>query len=375
MVDASTPMPPGFYTSGEVQYPLIKTVRMSEVSHYDYELPRRLIAQQPIARRADARLMVIRRQTGTITHHHARDLPELLEPNDCLVINDTRVVPARLIGQRMQTGGRWEGLFLAADASGNWRLLAKTRGRVQPGETIMLLNRHGREDVPLRLVEKQPGGVWIARPQSDESGWDLLDRVGRVPLPHYIRRGEMHEEDRQRYQTVYARNPGAVAAPTAGLHFTNEVLTRVVDRGVAIARITLHVGLDTFRPLKGETLAEHTMHRETGQIDAAAVERIQAARACGGRVVAVGTTSVRVLETAAQSGTLRPWSGETDLYIRPPYRFRAVDALLTNFHLPRTTLLVLVRTFGGDELIMRAYQEAIAQQYRFYSYGDAMLIL
>jgi len=348
---------------------------MTEASHYDYELPKELVAQQPLARRADARLMVIDRARRTIAHHHIRDLPELLQPDDCLVINDTRVVPARLVGSRTQTQGRWEGLFIDADADGNWRLLARTRGRIAPGETVTLLNRHGREDVRLRMIEKQPGGLWIARPETDEPGFELLDRVGRVPLPKYIRGGEMRDEDRQRYQTVYNRHPGAVAAPTAGLHFTNEVLGQLVDRGVFIVRITLHVGLDTFRPIKTETLSAHSMHRERGQIEAKAVEQILAAKARGGRVLAVGTTSVRVLETAASSGVLQPWSGETDLFIRPPFTFRAVDALLTNFHLPRTTLLVLVRTFGGDELITEAYRQAIAERYRFYSYGDAMLIL
>jgi S-adenosylmethionine:tRNA ribosyltransferase-isomerase len=348
---------------------------MSEASRYDYELPKALVAQQPLMRRADARLMVIDRARRSIAHHHVRDLPELLQPEDCLVINDTRVVPARLVGSRTQTQGRWEGLFLEADEQGNWRLLARTRGRIAPGETVTLLNRHGREDVRLRMIEKQPGGLWIARPETDEPGFELLDRVGRVPLPKYIRGGEMHDEDRQRYQTVYSRHPGAIAAPTAGLHFTNEVLGQLVDRGVSIVRVTLHVGLDTFRPIKTETLAAHPMHRERGRIDAKAVEQIRAAKARGGRVVAVGTTSVRVLETAALTGELQPWSGETELFIRPPFTFHAVDAMLTNFHLPRTTLLVLVRTFGGDELITEAYRQAIAERYRFYSYGDAMLMV
>ena len=348
---------------------------MSEASRYDYELPKALIAQHPLAQRTDARLMLVDRSQGTINHHHARDLPELLDPRDVLVINDTRVVPARLVGQRSLTGGRWEGLFLEADPQGNWRLLARTRGHIAAGETVRLFNRHGREDVPLRMIAKHPGGVWIARPETDETTTDLLDRVGRVPLPGYIRDGEMQADDRLRYQTVYARNPGAVAAPTAGLHFTNELLGQLVDRGVTICRLTLHVGLDTFRPIKTDALADHPMHRERGEISAAAVEQIKSARARGGRVVAVGTTSVRVLETAAQDGELRPWTGETELFIRPPYQFRAVDALITNFHLPRTTLLVLVRTFGGDELVMRAYHEAIAEKYRFYSYGDAMLIV
>lgn len=348
---------------------------MDDVAAYDYDLPRKLVAQQPAARRADARLLVVDRTRQSLAHLHVRDLPELLDPRDCLVINDTRVVPARLVGRRTLTDGAWEGLFLSLEPNGSWRLLGKTRGKVSPGETITLRNRHGRDDARLRLIEKLPGGTWQAVAETDEPAFDLLDRVGRVPLPKYIRSGEMSDEDRQRYQTVYARNPGAVAAPTAGLHFTNELLGKLVDRGVTICRLTLHVGLGTFQPLKVATLDEHAMHAETGSIDPGAVEQIERCRAAGGRVVAVGTTSMRVLETAAQSGRLAPWSGETRLFIRPPFQFQIVDALLTNFHLPRTTLLVLVRTFGGEALVRRAYAEAIAREYRFYSYGDAMLIL
>jgi S-adenosylmethionine:tRNA ribosyltransferase-isomerase len=203
----------------------------------------------------------------------------------------------------------------------------------------------------------------------------LLDRVGRVPLPPYIRKGEMVDTDREQYQTVYAQVPGAVAAPTAGLHFTTTLLARLAEQGVELCALTLHVGPGTFRPITAERLAEHAMHREWGCVTQETVERIKACRAGGGRVVAVGTTSVRLLETAAAQGTLKPFDGHTDLFIRPPYQFRTIDALLTNFHLPRTTLLVLVRTFGGDELIRRAYEEAIREQYRFYSYGDAMLII
>lgn len=347
----------------------------SELSRYDYDLPRGLIAQQPLDRRSDARLMFVDRGSGTIQHRHVRDLPELLRANDCLVINDSRVVPARLVGKRSLTGGQWEGLFLSADEPGKWRLLCKTRGKLMSGETVRLVNRRGIDDLELEMLEKQPGGIWLARPASDDETFTLLDRIGRVPLPHYIRGGEMLEEDRRRYQTVYARHPGSAAAPTAGLHFSKELLAELVDAGITPVRATLHVGLDTFRPISASTLAEHPMHSERGVLTAAAVNCIERCRSSGGRVAAVGTTSVRILETAANSGTLQPWSGNTDLFIRPPYRFKIVDALLTNFHLPRTTLLVLVRTFGGDELITRAYHEAIREKYRFYSYGDAMLIV
>lgn len=348
---------------------------MSELDAYDYPLPPELIAQQPLANRADARLLVVDRAAGSLSHWHIRDLPELLRKGDCLVVNDTRVVPARLIGYRTQTEGRWEGLFLAADEHGNWRILSKTRGRLLPGETITLEDRSARDALSLKLLIKEPEGVWVVRPQSDEATFALLDRVGRVPLPGYIRGGEMIDSDRERYQTVFAATPGAVAAPTAGLHFTPELLRQLAAVGVSGAKVTLHVGLGTFRPITAPTLAEHPMHSEWGQIDAAAVAAIDSARAGGGRVVSVGTTSMRVLETASADGVLKPWNGDTNLFIRPPYQFHCVDALLTNFHLPRSTLLILVSTFGGDELIRAAYAEAVRQEYRFYSYGDAMLIV
>lgn len=348
---------------------------MAESDQYDYELPRELIAQFPLARRTDARLMVVRRQDQSISHYYVRDLPELLRAGDCLVLNDTRVVPARLIGRRVATGGRWEGLFLESDRHGLWHLLGKTRGHLAEGELITLQNAEGENDVQLRLAAPQPDGSWIAKPESSEETFALLDRVGRVPLPPYIRKGEMVAADRQTYQTVFAREPGAVAAPTAGLHFTPQLLEKLAAEGVLTAMLTLHVGPGTFRPIATDTLAEHVMHQEWGTIGPEAVQQITTARAQGGRTVAVGTTCVRVLETAAAGGELQPWSGQTDLFIRPPYRFRAVDVLLTNFHLPRSTLLVLVRTFGGDALMRRAYQEAIREEYRFFSYGDAMLIL
>lgn len=348
---------------------------MSELSQYDYELPRGLIAQFPLAKRVDARLLVVDRASQTLSHRHVRDLPEVLRPGDALVLNDTKVVPARLVGHRTQTGGRWEGLFLEAGEKRLWRVMAKTRGKLVPGESVTLVNAQGREDVRLRLVSREPEGVWVVLPDSSEEPFALLERVGRVPLPPYIRRGEMVDADRQTYQTVFAEKPGAVAAPTAGLHFTPRLLEQIEARGVAICRLTLHVGLGTFRPIEADALAEHAMHAEWACLTRETVDRIVACREGGGRVVAVGSTCIRVLETAALGGPLQPFTGPTDLFIRPPFEFRAADALLTNFHLPRTTLLVLVRTFGGDALIRRAYDEAIREEYRFYSYGDAMLIL
>jgi S-adenosylmethionine:tRNA ribosyltransferase-isomerase len=348
---------------------------MSELDRYDYELPRDLIAQHPTPTRVDARLLVVNRNQQTLAHHYIRDLPEILRAGDCLVLNDTRVVPARLLGRRRSTGGHWSGLFLEIGEGGLWRVLCKTRGKLVPGEVIQLTNAQGEEDIELHMVVKQADGSWVVNPQSDEETFDLLERVGRVPLPPYIRKGEMVLSDRQDYQTVYARWPGAVAAPTAGLHFSESLLRRLESEQVAICPLTLHTGAGTFRPIDVPLLVEHKMHSEWGTIRQEIVNRIVQCRAAGGRVVAVGTTSLRLLETAAADGTLREFTGYTDLFIRPPFRFNIVDSLLTNFHLPRTTLLVLVRTFGGSDLIVRAYEEAIREGYRFYSYGDAMLIL
>jgi S-adenosylmethionine:tRNA ribosyltransferase-isomerase len=348
---------------------------MTKVDQYNYELPRELIAQSPLPNRVDARLMVVDRQRQSISHHYVRDLAEFLRPGDCLVLNDTRVIPARLVGFRTQTHGRWEGLFLEADAHGLWRVLCKTRGKLTEGESIQLVNAQGAEDICLTTVARQSDGSWVVKPESPLETFALLEQVGRVPLPPYIRKGEMLPDDRQNYQTVFARNPGAVAAPTAGLHFTQHLLDQIQARGVLLCWVTLHVGQGTFRPIETDEIEEHPMHAEWGHVSPETVATLTNCRAQGGRIVAVGTTAVRLLETAAAEGTLRPYTGLTGLFIRPPYQFKAVDVMMTNFHLPRTTLLVLVRTFGGDELIRRAYEEAIAEEYRFYSYGDAMLIL
>jgi S-adenosylmethionine:tRNA ribosyltransferase-isomerase len=347
---------------------------MTDLSRYDYSLPAHLIAQQPVAKRSDARLLGVDRRGGGFAHRHIRDLPELLSPGDALVVNNTRVVPARVLGYRIATGGRWEGLFLSSEANSDWRLLCKTRGKLRPPEAIRLVNHQMQDDVRLWLLERLDESVWLGHLDGGEAGLAVLERIGRIPLPPYIRSGEEMETDRANYQTVFATRPGAVAAPTAGLHFTPELLRRLTDVGISRVEITLHVGLDTFRPISVENFAEHRMHSEWGEITEETAVALRAARQSGGRIVAVGTTSVRVLETAIRGGELRAWRGETDLFIRPPYQFRAVDALMTNFHLPRTTLLLLVSAFAGEELIRAAYAEAIKEQYRFYSYGDAMLI-
>lgn len=347
-----------------------------DIAAYDYELPPELIAAEPAARRDDARLLVVDRSTGRLSHGTVRDLPRLLSPGDLLVLNDTKVVPARLRGVREATGGKWEGLFLRTAPSGEWELLSQTRGRLREREAIRVAGRQESRP-PLRLLLSSRGedGVWLARPDSDLSPFDLLEEYGDIPLPPYIRKGAAREEDRERYQTVYARTRGSVAAPTAGLHFTRELLAACADRGIERTHVTLHVGVGTFRPVTVGRLGEHIMHTEWGELPSESAEAIRAARTRGGRVVSVGTTSVRVLETAAASGSVEPFRGETSLFIRPPYRFRAVDGLLTNFHLPQSTLLVLVSTFAGLDLVRRAYAEAIRERYRFYSYGDAMLIL
>lgn len=348
---------------------------MSELDPYDYRLPRELIAQHPLSRRSDARLMVVRRDSGQIEHTHVRDLPEIVRSGDCLVFNDTKVIPARLVGRRDRTGARWSGLFLSADEHGVWQVLGKTRGKLESGEAIVVVSWDVRQTVTLRLLSKLEGGVWAVRPEPMGEPLEILQRVGRVPLPPYIRDGEMVEEDIEKYQTIYAERPGAVAAPTAGLHFTPELLAELTRRGVEQQRVTLHVGIGTFRPITAERLDEHPMHSEWCSISADVAERLKSARRLGRRVIAVGTTVARTLETAASSGEICSFSGHTKLFIRPPFPFRACDALLTNFHLPRSTLLILVRTFGGDDLIRRAYAEAIEEGYRFFSYGDAMLIL
>jgi len=351
-----------------------KRTSMTDIGQYDYHLPRELIAQVPRQHRSDARLMLIDRGSGSIDHRHVRDLPSQLRPGDCLVLNNSRVIPAKLVGYRTNTGGKWQGLFLEADRQGSWRVMSRTRGKLEAGETITLVNRGKQPVVTLRLATKLADGCWAARPESELPTMEILQQAGRVPLPPYIRGGEMRDDDRRSYQTVYARQDGSIAAPTAGLHFTNDLLKEIRQKNVRIVEVTLHVGTGTFRPMATQQIEDHAMHAEWGCIDREQVDELKAVRRSGGRIIAVGTTSVRLLETASKGGELSPWEGPTDLFIRPPYKFHSVDALMTNFHLPKSTLLVLVRTFGGQDLLKRAYEEAIDDAYRFFSYGDAMLI-
>lgn len=352
---------------------------MSDVDQYDYELPAELIAEHPPTHREDSRLLVVHRDSGELEHCRITDLSRFVAAGDCLVMNDTRVIPARLFGRRESTGGRWEGLFLGTTADGDWRLIGQTRGRLQPGEAIVITPAHNEnsvEEYRLILLEREAeAGGWIARPESSNDPYSVLSQFGTVPLPPYIHRKLAGEEDWNRYQTVYARRPGAIAAPTAGLHLTDGLLQDLSQQEVTQAFVTLHVGIGTFRPISVDSLGAHKMHSEWCELDVPTTTILHKTREQGRRIIAIGTTSVRVLESAAASGRLQPWQGETELFIRPPYQFRAVDCLLTNFHLPRSTLLVLVSTFAGDELIRRAYAEAIRERYRFFSYGDAMLIL
>jgi len=337
---------------------------------FDFHLPDELIAQRPVEPRDRSRLLVLRRREARWEHRTFADLPDLLDPRDVLVRNVTRVVPARLVGHREATGGAWEGLFLRDRPDGTWEILARTRGRPAEGESVIV----GR-GLRLVLIARAAEGRWIVRADADDPATALLLEHGQVPLPPYIRKGYAEPGDRLRYQTVYAQTPGAVAAPTAGLHFTDAVFRRLAGRGIAWVDATLHVGLGTFRPIEAERIEDHALHAEWAELGAVAVETLRGRRAGGGRIVAIGTTSARTLETAAADGGLRPFAGETALYLKPGHEFRGLDALVTNFHLPRSSLLVLVSALAGIELVRAAYAEAIRERYRFYSYGDAMLIL
>lgn len=340
------------------------------VDTFDYDLPQALIAQEPANPRDSSRLMVLDRSRGTLEHRHFRDIGEYLSPGDCLVVNNTRVVPARLVGRRVATGGKWEGLFLK-ESSGDWELMLRTRGRPRAGERLVTEN----DLFELELREKTELGTWLVRPIGPGTTMELLEAAGHVPIPPYIRSGQDTPLDRERYQTVYAEDPGAVAAPTAGLHFTPSLLDRLRAQGIRTATVTLHVGPGTFQPVKVENTNEHAMHAEWCRLDVGTADILQQSRARGGRIVAVGTTSVRTLESAWQAnGGLAPFQGETRLFLVPPHSFPAVDALVTNFHLPKSTLLMLVCAFAGTERVLDAYREAVLQGYRFYSYGDAMLI-
>jgi S-adenosylmethionine:tRNA ribosyltransferase-isomerase len=354
-----------------------------KISDFDYDLPPELIAQTPLEPRDASRLLVLQRKTGTLEHHHFRDIGTYLRPGDLLIANQSRVIPARLLGQRAETGGAVEVLLLAErpDLGPNyWETLVRPGRRLHEDDHIIFKD-DSRPDLRLQgeiLQRTEAGGRIVRLSVPKEQGtWSvrqLIDHLGRMPLPPYI-----HEtlSDPERYQTVYSRISGSAAAPTAGLHFTPQLLEQLRSQGIRVGFVTLHVGLDTFRPVECEDVSEHKMHSEEIELDAPTAELIHATRKAGGRVIAVGTTSVRVLESVASfhDGEIRPYKGHTHLFITPGYRFQAVDAMITNFHLPRSTLLLLVSAFASKDLIEKAYQEAIRERYRFFSFGDAMLIV
>ena len=350
------------------------------ISDFDYELPEELIAQHPLERRDASRMLVVSRARGDWRDGSFSEFPAELREGDTVVVNNTRVFPARLVGRKGQTGGRVELLLVRRReefGEGAWEVLARPARRLEAG--ARLLFGDGRLSAEA-LTATEDGARRVVRFEADGDFDALLEEFGRMPLPPYIKRGRddlaAREEDRERYQTVYAAATGAIAAPTAGLHFTPRVFEDLRARGVRLAEVTLHVGYGTFAPVRAEDLAEHRVAAEHFEIREAAAEEINATRARGGRVVAVGTTTVRALESAAdEEGRVRAGRGETSLTITPGYRFRAVDALLTNFHLPRSSLLVLVGAFAGREPVLAAYRHAVRQRYRFYSYGDCMLIL
>lgn len=338
-------------------------------SDFDFELPKELIAQTPLERRDASRLLVLERDSGAMQHRHFYELPEFLRPGDCLVLNDSRVLPARLIGRREPGGGVCE-LLLLTDRGGDiWECLVRPGKKLRPGARVTFGDGALRAEIEAevagrnRLVHFFYEGIFL----------EVLEQLGEMPLPPYIRE---KLSDRERYQTVYCRDPGSAAAPTAGLHFTQELLGRIQDMGVQLCYVTLHVGLGTFRPVKEDDILDHKMHSEFCIVPEETARCVTETRRAGGRIIAVGTTSCRTLESfAAEDGTLRPGSGWTNIFIYPGYRFKCIDALITNFHLPESTLIMLVSALAGRENILSAYRTAVAERYRFFSFGDAMMIV
>lgn len=347
-------------------------MRGQRVADYEYDLPPERIARYPVGRRDRSRLLVVPPGTGSFQDRFFHEVVELLHPGDVLVLNETKVLPYRLLG-RKPTGAPAEILLLRPAASAEdattWEALVRPGSKLKPGRTVTVA-----QDLSVEILDSVPGGGRLVRLHTALQLSEALALYGHVPLPPYLERGD-EAVDRERYQTVYARTPGSVAAPTAGLHFTPELLSDIEERGVRCATLTLHVGIGTFRPVEVDDPSDHRMHRESFEVGEVCARTIADARTRGGRVWAVGTTVVRTLESMADDrGQVRPGRGDTDLFIRPPYGFRVVDGLITNFHLPRSTLIMLVAALGGYERVMEAYRHAIAGPYRFYSYGDAMVL-
>ena len=338
------------------------------LSEFDYELPEELIAQTPLKQRDSSRLMVLDRQSGQVNHKHFYDILDYLQPGDCLVMNDSRVLPARLLGRR-PTGGAVEVLLLQDKGNKFWECLCKPGRKMQPGNEVIF----GNGELIATVVEVKEDGNRIVEFHYEGIFLEVLERLGKMPLPPYIKE-ELH--DQERYQTVYSREVGSAAAPTAGLHFTKELLAKVSEKGVRTAFVTLHVGLGTFRPVKAEEILDHHMHSELCMMSQQTADILNETRKNSGRIICVGTTSCRTLESlVGEDGVFHATSKWTDIFIYPGYRFKAMDGLITNFHLPESTLVMLVSAFAGREHVLDAYEEAVSQRYRFFSFGDAMFIV
>ena len=339
-----------------------------KTSDFYFDLPKELIAQTPLEKRDESRLLVLNRATGEKEHRHFFELPQFLSPNDCLILNDSRVLPARLLGQRLPGGGACEILLLIDRGEQVWECLVRPGKKLRPGQRV----RFGNGELTAEIVGEVEGGNRLVRFAYEGIFLEVLERLGKMPLPPYIKE---ELQDQERYQTVYSKVVGSAAAPTAGLHFTPELLGRISEMGVGVGYVTLHVGLGTFRPVKEDTIEDHEMHSEYCVIPQETADLINRTHARGGRVICVGTTSCRTLESwAAPDGTMKASAGWTNIYIYPGYRFKVMDALVTNFHLPESTLIMLVSAFAGRESILNAYQEAVRERYRFFSFGDAMFI-
>ena len=339
-----------------------------KTSDYYFDLPKELIAQDPLEDRSSSRLLVLDKNTGEISHHIFRDIIDYLHPGDCLVLNNTKVIPARLLGEREGTGGHVEVLLLKRKEADVWETLVKPGKKCKPGQRLTF----GDGLLKAEVLETVEEGNRLIRFEYEGIFEEVLDKLGEMPLPPYI----THKlKDKNRYQTVYAKYEGSAAAPTAGLHFTKDLLKKIEEKGVVIASVTLHVGLGTFRPVKVENVLEHHMHSEFYMVSQEAADKINRAKESGHRVIAVGTTSTRTLEAAAdENGRLHETSGWTEIFIYPGYRFKVIDALITNFHLPQSTLVMLVSALAGRAHVLHAYEIAVKERYRFFSFGDAMLI-
>ena len=339
-----------------------------KTSDFYYDLPQELIAQTPIEKRDTSRLMTLNRATGEVGHHHFYELPDFLRPGDCLILNDSRVLPARLLGQRLPGGGACEVLLLTDKGDKTWECLVRPGRKMRTGAKLSF----GNGELTAEVVGEIEGGNRLVRFDYEGIFLEVLEHLGKMPLPPYIKE---ELQDKERYQTVYSKVLGSAAAPTAGLHFTPELLEKIAAKGVGIGYVTLHVGLGTFRPVKEEEITDHEMHSEFCTVPPETAELINRTKANGGRVICVGTTSCRTLESwAAEDGHMEPKSGWTNIYIYPGYRFKVMDGLVTNFHLPESTLIMLVSAFAGREHVLAAYEEAVKERYRFFSFGDAMFI-